>query len=368
MNGLFLILCSYQDVAFGMERDPLFDGSGLDAFVAEWKVEDPYNELRDSIWTVSEGVLHGEGGIYGWLRTKERYGDFLLHAEYQLLAPNSNTGISIRCDPYTPYGRMNPSKTGYEVQLIHGDENLSTHGPFSLYRYVAPTYYSPNPIGEWHNLKIRCEGPVIEVTHNGDKVLEFDQSDHPTLREVPQQGYIGLQTHGGGAVEFRNVWVQRLSEKLPPRPNDSLQGLSINFDRLDCFQKEWKFNPATLETADSKGWEDPDLDDSDWERVQPGEEVDGPGWYRTRFDPGTIPYRADAFLYFSHAGQKARVFLNGRELGIHDASRDGFDQRFGFRADRYLEDGTNTLAVFVEPDSDGKSLLGVSALFIERDR
>jgi len=350
-----------------LNKDILFDGSGFDAFVGEWKVEDPDNELRDSIWSIKEGVLHGEGGVYGWLRSKKKYGDFLLHAEYKLLAENSNTGISIRCDPYTPYGRMNPSRSGYEVQLVHGDENLHEHGPFSLYRYVAPQKYSPNPIGEWHTVETRCEGPVIRVMHNGDLVLDFDQSNHPILKALPLSGFVGLQTHGGGPIEFRNVWVEPLSKELPPSPVDPFQGLFINFNELHRFPGSWKFKSDPNREGLTGNWEEPELDDSGWEKIELGESAEGPAWFRTEFDLGPFPSKADVFLYFAYSKTKTRVFLNGRELGVHDPARDGADQRFGFRADRYLEEGTNTLAIFVEEGVGERASLGEAILLIEKD-
>ncbi|MCB9767013.1 MAG: DUF1080 domain-containing protein [Candidatus Omnitrophica bacterium] len=349
------------------EKDILFDGSNLDSLVAEWKVEDPYNELRDSIWSIHDGVLHGKGGIYGWLRSKKRYGDFLLHAEYKLLDENSNTGISIRCDPYTPYSRMNPSRTGYEVQLIHGDENLNEHGPFSLYRYVAPSVYSPNPIGEWHTIEIRCEGPVIQVTHNGDKVLEFDQSKDPTLKDIPLYGYVGLQTHGGGEAEFRNVWIQSLSDKIPPAPENPFQGLTINFSELKNLGGDWKLKADPKQEGASDGWDNPRFDDTDWGSAKTGKEVTAPAWFRTQFEIGPVNPKADVYLYFASARGKAHVYLNGRELGLYDPTLEGENQRFGFRADRYLDEGTNTVAVSLEGDNDGKASLGEAILLIEKN-
>ena len=99
----------------------------------------------------------------------------------------------------------NPSFTGYEMQILadHGKES-TTHSTGSLYDVVAPSKNMSKPADEWNQVRIVAKGPHIEITLNGEKII-----DHEVDRS--RKGYIGLQNHDDRAVvKFSNILVTKL--------------------------------------------------------------------------------------------------------------------------------------------------------------
>jgi hypothetical protein len=69
------------------------------------------------------------------------------------------------------------------------------------------------PPGEWNTMTIRCEGTKYAVHHNGQQVIESDETAAPELAKRLTKGYLGLQNHNE-EVRFRNVRIKLLSS--PP--------------------------------------------------------------------------------------------------------------------------------------------------------
>ena len=78
------------------------------------------------------------------------------------------------------------------------------------------------PVGEWNHIEISCDGPVIGVMLNGEKVNSVDLSrfalpnrrpdgsEHKfdvAYRDHPASGYIGLQDHGSPCW-FKNIKIK----------------------------------------------------------------------------------------------------------------------------------------------------------------
>lgn len=176
---------------------PLFNGRDLSGWVT----------MHGGEWTVEEGVLIGRNGTNwttnpetsgSWLRTAREYGDFVLELEYAINS-RANSGIHFRSAL-----AKNPSFTGYEMQ-INDDAGRPPRksGTGSLYDVVAPTKNASKPAGEWNKVRIVCKGSRIQVTLNGEDIVDFT-GDRAT------RGYIGLQNHDGrSVVKFRNI---RLAE------------------------------------------------------------------------------------------------------------------------------------------------------------
>jgi hypothetical protein len=74
------------------------------------------------------------------------------------------------------------------------------------------------PVGEWNQYEIRVEEQVYTVILNGQEVNRFtftvgSDSLHPdrglpSTSEVPR--FIGLQSHPGSRVSFRNIQLKSL--------------------------------------------------------------------------------------------------------------------------------------------------------------
>jgi hypothetical protein len=175
--------------------EQLFNGRDLTGWVP----------MHGGQWKIENGVLIGHMGTNwstnpeksgSWLRTEKQYDNFVLELEYAI-NEKGNSGIFIRSGL-----EKNPAFTGHEIQILddHGREPKKTTSG-SLYDVMAPTRNMSRPAGEWNQVRVECRARHIEVTINGEKVLQYD-TDRLT------KGYIGLQNHDHHAVvKFRNIRV-----------------------------------------------------------------------------------------------------------------------------------------------------------------
>lgn len=189
-----------------------------------------YNGQDLTGWEVHDGKIEswraeGEqlsciapGG--GWLRTKQRYSDFVLRVEYRLSA-GANTGIAFR---FPPEG--NPSSNGFEVQLI--DDSAAKYQGISPVQHTGSLYYLAAPqatgaskvAGDWNLCQVTGRGPRVEIRING-LVVNSVALDDPALNPAgnatrrladqrPPLGHIGLQSYQT-RVDFRKIEIQDLT-------------------------------------------------------------------------------------------------------------------------------------------------------------
>jgi hypothetical protein len=183
---------------------PLFDGRSL----AGWVVED----TDAGNFSVRDGVLRVEGPR-GWLRSAERYEDFALRAEFRLLSHDSDSGVFVRADGVTTFGR-GWAGNSYQVQIRDVTTN-QTDSPIligDIYRHRTPpgersfdraaALTAARQTGEWQELEVEVIGDSLLVRLNGMLVTRASNIANPT-------GYIGLQGEAG-IVEFRSI---RISER-----------------------------------------------------------------------------------------------------------------------------------------------------------
>lgn len=165
-------------------------------------------------WSYRDGVLRCDGKKdgYAWLSTDRKYGDFVLSLEWRI-GPGANTGVFCR----VPSREGRASMTGFEVQIADdaGAKN-PTERTGSIFNRVA----NPTPVaqllGEWHRYEITCRGSRLRLVCDGHQLIELDMAEVPVdpanlpaLRDVPAEGFIGLQNHGTPA-EFRNIRIREL--------------------------------------------------------------------------------------------------------------------------------------------------------------
>ena len=179
----------------------LFDGRSL----AGWVVED----TDAGNFSVRDGVLRVEGPR-GWLRSAERYKDFALRAEFRLLSRDSDSGVFVRADGVTPFGR-GWAGNSYQVQIRDVSTN-QTDSPIligDIYRHRTPpgersfdrtaALTVARQIGEWQELEVEVIGDSLLVRLNGMLLTRASNITNPT-------GYIGLQGEAG-IVEFRSIRI-----------------------------------------------------------------------------------------------------------------------------------------------------------------
>lgn len=167
-------------------------------------------------WLWRDGVLEIAPGS-GNLRTRERFGDCRLHLEFKIRGGESsdwkldgNSGVYLQ--------------RRYELQILNshgrkpGDETCG-----AIYITRKPDAEASRPAGEWQSYDLVFRAPRwdgedkvqdarLSVLHNG--VLIHDDVRIPGKtgagkEEAPSEEPLRLQDHGS-AVQFRNIWIQRL--------------------------------------------------------------------------------------------------------------------------------------------------------------
>jgi hypothetical protein len=186
--------------------EKLFNGKDL----SEWNfVVDKNSESADKVFSVRDGVIHIEGTL-GYMYTKKKYGNYVLHAEWRWPAEATNSGIFVLIeDP------KNPFPNGVECQLGAGNAgDLVLLGGSNLNEYKAPPEGRPafpvlkkanpsseKPVGEWNHANIFVQDGIINVFING-----IHQN---TATNKVKSGYIGLQSEGKD-IQFQNITVTDL--------------------------------------------------------------------------------------------------------------------------------------------------------------
>lgn len=193
---LLILNISYGQTAPNLKKKPgnwipLFDGHSLSGWTSE----------QGARWRVSDGLLIGDAGGDGWLRSSRQFGNFVLKIEYRD-SPKGNSGVFLRAakasnvsDPSNPAG-------GYELQINNEDEKWATGSIENFIQRLVPVNPSPN---QWHSYLIEVRGDHIVASLDGVKVLDGRDSKFKV-------GHIGLQHHKDNKIEFRNIEVQLLKD------------------------------------------------------------------------------------------------------------------------------------------------------------
>jgi len=189
----------------------LFDGQTLSGWTATGNPDG---------WVVEDGMIKCLAEKGGYLATEDQFEDFELHLEYRTL-PDVNSGVFFRWSDLA-----DPVHTGLEIQILdtHGKTELCKKDSGALYDLVAPKVNAVKPAGQWNTLRLKCQGPMIEVDLNGLRVLDVDIDAFDTAgmspdgapnkfkyawKDMPRRGHIGLQDHNG-VIWFRNLCVCEL--------------------------------------------------------------------------------------------------------------------------------------------------------------
>jgi hypothetical protein len=167
---------------------------------------------------IEEGAInpHDSGGYL--LVYNEPFGDFVLKCDVKMSQPSCNSGVFVRT------GDLNdPVYSGLEVQVSSSTRpGLNNFG--ALYDLAAPSQDATRGRGEWDTIEIRCKGPLVAVSVNGQEVaaIHCDEWDQPgkrpdgsthkfgkAIKDFPREGYVGLQDHGH-EVWFKNIKLKKL--------------------------------------------------------------------------------------------------------------------------------------------------------------
>ena len=189
-------LCFGSD-ASAQKTTKLFNGKDLSG----WNfVVDKNSVPAEQVYSVKDGVINITGQPFGYMYTKEKYGDYKLHVEYRW--PNgkekANSGIFLLIEE-----PKNPFPNGIECNLMldnAGDFVLLGGSDLAEYqnKIQKANQDSEKPAGEWNEANIFVKNGVITVYING----VYQNTGTNKVKE----GYIGLQSEGK-EVQFRNVTI-----------------------------------------------------------------------------------------------------------------------------------------------------------------
>jgi hypothetical protein len=184
----------------------LFNGKDL----SEWNfVVDKNSEPADKVFSVRDSVIHIKGTL-GYMYTKKKHSNYVLHVEWRWPAEATNSGIFVLIeDP------KNPFPNGIECQLAAGNAgDFVLLGGSNLEEYKAPPEGRPafpvlkkanpsseKPAGEWNHANIFVQDGVINVFING--------VHQNTATNKVKSGHIGLQSEGKDIL-FRNITITDL--------------------------------------------------------------------------------------------------------------------------------------------------------------
>ena len=198
-------LLGAANVLGAAEWKSLFNGKDLSG----WKVIGG----APTAWKVEDGLLYCAGGGSNWLATVDEYANFELELEFRQ-PEGGNSGVFLRA-PEVP----DVSAEGMEIQILDDPSpRYATIQPWqhcgSLYGVVPAKPGALKKAGEWQKYHIVCNGRKVQVTLNGEVVVDANldehkdkEADHPGIKRTT--GHIGLQNHDT-RMDFRNIRVRTL--------------------------------------------------------------------------------------------------------------------------------------------------------------
>lgn len=196
------------------ETVSLFDGESLTG----WNIR----EGEEKWWRVKDGVIEG-GSLEEkvphntFITLPKTYQNFEMKLSLRIIPSEEegfkNSGIQIRSRRLPDHHEM----IGYQV-----DGGIGWWGKLydeSRRRTViaepvdeAGIKQSVHDWNEWNAYRILCEGPRIRSWINGVAAIDYTEKDP----EIPLEGLIGVQAHGGGkfVVQFKDVTIRELPETV----------------------------------------------------------------------------------------------------------------------------------------------------------
>jgi hypothetical protein len=207
-----------NDATLGQKPAPgavvLFDGENLEGWVKT-------DGKSPAAWPAADGIMTvGDAERGGSIMTKQTFGDFQLHLEFNV--------------PYMPAARGQArGNSGVYLGGIHELQVLDSYGLKSqdndcgaIYKQVVPRVNACKPPLQWQTYdvtfhKARVKNGHVEkkarltVVQNGVTIID-DVEIAPTPGGVKgfqagDDGPLMLQDHHN-AVQYRNIWLKPLAE------------------------------------------------------------------------------------------------------------------------------------------------------------
>jgi serine/threonine protein kinase/formylglycine-generating enzyme required for sulfatase activity len=208
-----------EEISAALKTPPALAASDVGGYI------DLFSPAEQTAWKQSgKGGLRFESGIgttwfpnesgqfgVAWY-AKRKFSDFALQAEFRAAQAEFISGLRIRFPDPGNDPRI-VGQNGYEISIIDPSVPLADNIPGVITKVTASTSSLLKPQGEWNNLEVSVTGQSYTVTLNSQVVTRFTGS---RLLE----GYIGIENHMRGSVQFRNMSIKdlRASTSTPTAP------------------------------------------------------------------------------------------------------------------------------------------------------
>ena len=186
---IIALACSSTDSIQAQKEIKLFNGKDL----SDWNFVVDGNQVPgEQVYSVKDGVIEIAGSPFGYMYTKQKYGNCTLQVEWRWEGEATNSGIFLLIEnPTNPF----PNGIGSDLaEYTQPEDQERPKFPVIKKRNDA----SEKAVGEWNHAKIDIQDGVITVYING--VLQNKGTNKV------KEGYIGLQSEGK-KIQFRNVAI-----------------------------------------------------------------------------------------------------------------------------------------------------------------
>lgn len=202
---LFLISAERVFSQGNKNMTSLFDGKTLNGWEGD----------RD-IWQVKDGAIVGGSKTKTllhnyFLTTKSSYGNFMLKLKFKVIAIDGfiNGGVQFHSQrianpPHEMSGYQADIGPGYWGSLYdESRRNIILMAPDSI--LLSTTL----KLKGWNDYEIHARNGKIAIYLNGKKMVDYEEKD----KNIPQEGLIGLQVHGGGKVQimYKDIKIHQLT-------------------------------------------------------------------------------------------------------------------------------------------------------------
>ena len=203
-----LLLCSptsAQEAARDEDFVPLFDGKSLrgwEGSASIFRVDDGAIKAG----SLQEKIAHNE-----FLTTKARFSDFELRLKARLVGAGKNAGVQFRSQRIPGHFEV----IGYQCDMgesqgksIWGALYDESRRRKFLAQGDADKVAQIVRSDDFNDLRIRCEGPRIQIWVNGHQTVDYTEADEKIARD----GVIALQIHGGEPAEasYKDIRIKEL--------------------------------------------------------------------------------------------------------------------------------------------------------------
>lgn len=180
---------------------PIFDGKSFKG----WEGDLKYFRIEDE--AIVGGMLDEAIPRNYFLCTTARYDDFELTLKFKL-SERANGGVQIRTERLE-----NPPNevSGYQADLGPGGWWGAIYDEGRRHKKLAeanPEAVKHVKTDQWHDYRILCEGPRIQLWIDGKQTVDYTEKDE----KIARSGIIGLQVHGGPPAEcwYKDIKLRNL--------------------------------------------------------------------------------------------------------------------------------------------------------------